>query len=141
VRVLRDQTGAKYGGIRKALVIRQANYGGLRYEIVARDATLSLKEFGLRVITVRKKGKTGRTYRTVSAAPWGVRRRFNGAWPGPGGHAYKRTSAERLPIKKLWGPSIPKEMVKGASEAAFYAVVRAALPERLAHELYRVLPG
>jgi hypothetical protein len=76
----------------------------------------------------------------VSAALWNVRRRFDGAFPGPGGHAFKRTTAKRFPIEKLWGPSIPKEMVKGATQAAFYQVVQASLPERLAHELCRVLP-
>jgi hypothetical protein len=54
VRVLRDQTGAKYGGaVRKALTTKRANYGALKYEIIAKGGHISLKEFAMRPVTIR----------------------------------------------------------------------------------------
>jgi hypothetical protein len=46
----------------------------------------------------------------------------------------------RLPIRKLWGPSLPIELVRSASPAAFEKSAAADLPQRLAHELGRLIP-
>jgi hypothetical protein len=68
----------------------------------------------------------------VSAAPWGKRRVFLHSFFGPGGHVFVRAhpnTGERrgprpvhsqLPIRKLWGPAIPKEMIKDEAEQVFY---------------------
>jgi hypothetical protein len=63
-----------------------------------------------------------RAARGITARPWGILRKYPHAFFGPGGHVYERTSRARLPIKKLWGPAIPKEMVKDEAEATFYRV-------------------
>lgn len=114
----------KYGGMRT----EPSSPGNLTYSIVARGGWLPLKHFGAR-----------RTKKGVSAAPWGTRRVFPSTFFGPGGHVYHRIGKPRLPIEKLWGPAIPNEMVKGASEQAFYDAVQTVLPARLDHELGRVL--
>lgn len=133
-RALAKQTGAKYGAIGKALRVERANYGSLAYVIHASGGAMSLKEFG-----------PNQTARGVSAAPWNKRRVFPHTF-GPriaklGGHVYVRTSPKRFPIKKLWGPIIPNEMVKDQSAAAFYATVQAELPARLEHEIGAILSG
>ena len=143
VRALATQTGAKYGVIRKALHITRANYRNLSYIIHGTGRHMSLKEFGMKTRVVRlgsRKTRRVQRYRAVSAAPWNKRRDFPGVFMGPGGHAYKRTSDKRLPIEKLWGPSIPREMVRDATREAFFATVQSSLPDRLQHELYRILP-
>ena len=82
--------------------------------MVARDATLSLKEFSPR-----------QTKAGVSAAPWGKRRVFPHSFIGKNGHVFVRGKVDgkrvgRLPIYKLFGPNIPKEMVKDEAEKTFY---------------------
>jgi hypothetical protein len=47
----------------------------------------------------------------------------------------------RLPILKLWGPAIPREMVKGQSKEAFENTVRAELPARIEHEINAIVTG
>ena len=76
---------------------------------------MSLKEFGAR-----------QTAKGVSAAPWGKRRVFPHAFIAPtlGGHVFIREGRSRLPIRKLWGPAIPREMVKDQSKEAFERTVR-----------------
>jgi hypothetical protein len=114
IRATAKQAGVKYGRVRGVVSSRQVmgRAGAGQYEIVARDATLSLKEFGA------SKGSRG-----ITARPWGIMRRFPHAFFGPGGHVYERTSRLRFPIKMLWGPSIPKEMVKDQAEETFHRMV------------------
>lgn len=111
-RVVAKQAGVKYGKAKGVIVSRQAmGSGNGEYQIIARDVTLSLKEFAPK-----------QTAKGVAAKPWAVRRVFPHTFFGPGGHVYVRQGADRLPIKKLWGPNIPKEMVKDQAEATFYRV-------------------
>jgi len=91
--------------------------GSGQYEIIARDVTLSLKDFAPR-----------QTAKGVSAAPWGKRRVFPHTFIGPNEHVFVRLGRARLPVKKLFGPSIPKEMVKDEAEQTFYRVCSSLLP-------------
>lgn len=69
-----------------------------------------------------------------------------GRWPkrkgGPyGGQGfYRRTGRNRFPLtavrSDVW---IPTEMISGPSAKSFYDAVQANLPDRLAHELLRIL--
>ena len=52
---------------------------------------------------------------------------------------FKRTGAGRATKGVKSGLFIPTEMVSGSSEAAFYLTVESDLPDRLAHELFRIL--
>jgi hypothetical protein len=140
-RELSAQTGlsqkdvVKYGAYR---VVR-ANYGSLAYRIVSTGSEVPLRAF--RAV----QGPKG-----VRASPWGERQLFEsafiyaGRWnsgkPVGGGHVYKRIGAESLPIEKLYGPSVPKEMVKGATLAAWQSVA-AELPARVAHEVTQLTNG
>jgi hypothetical protein len=138
VRVLARQTGAKYGAVRRAVVTKRANYGRLVYRLVAFGGYLSLKEFGARQ---RRDG--------VSAAPWGRRTVFRHAFVSSamGGHVFVREilpsgqRAGRLPLRQLWGPAIPREMLKGDTAEAFAATVGAELQPRVEHELLALLKG
>lgn len=131
-RALVAQTGAKYGAISKALMRRGASAGNPVYRIVARAAAMSLKEFG-----------PVRTASGVSAAPWNKRRVFPSSFivAKLGGHVFVRTSRRRFPIKKLWGPVIPNEMLRDMSRQAFEATVEQELPARLQHEIGAILSG
>ena len=104
VRALVKQTGAKSYAVRRAMHTKPASIGTLIFLIVSSGGYMSLKEFGAR-----------QTDKGVSAAPWDKRRVFPHTFivASLGGHVFERKGSSRLPIRKLWGPSIPKEMVQG----------------------------
>lgn len=151
IRALTKQTGLKRKVIVKALKVTRAATGGSAgagaatsvYVIRSRGGNVSLKYFGAR-----------ETRRGVSAAPWGQRQVFTGTFirgghfpnrvaiPKLGGQVYERTGPGRMPIRKAKsGLYIPAEMVRGATAAAFQSIARTDLPDRLVHELLRVMLG
>jgi hypothetical protein len=132
VRALVKQTGAKYGVIRRALTTRLASPGGLIYRIIGKGGFMSLREFAAR-----------QTAKGVSAAPWGKRRVFPHTFIAQslGGHVFERRGKARLPIRKLWGPAVPRELVKDQSKIAFETTVTAELSRRIEHEVSAILRG
>lgn len=114
----------QYGKMRT----ERANYGRLEYAIIAAGGPIPLKYF-----------RPNQTARGVSAAPWGNRKVYKSAFMGGsmGGHVFWRKGKERLPIERIAGPNVPKELVKDQSAAAFIATA-AEFPPRVAHEI-RVL--
>lgn len=130
VKVLSKQVGTTQKAIRK-VVIKSPPVPGRRiaYKIMAASPALSLKEFN-------PKAASG----GVVAGPWGNRRVFPRAFISDvkGGHVYARKGVQRLPIRKLWGPSIAKELLKDQALAEFEKAV-AELPARLRHELEAIL--
>lgn len=125
--------------VASALKVTQAgvNLGGdLSFTVTARDGHLPLKAFK------PKQGAAG-----TSATVWGRRKLHGGAFMGPrpgliarglGGHVMKRTGPNRLPIEKLWGPAVPKEIVKDAAREAFEAAP-AKVVARMERELKKVI--
>ncbi|CUT12523.1 hypothetical protein BF49_3603 [Bradyrhizobium sp.] len=131
---------------------------GLKRRTLVR-AVKSTKAFGAGAYVIRSKGGNIRvkffaareTRKGVSAAPWNSRRIYpgtfmkGGRFPNRvalklGGAVLKRVGKSRHPLETIRsGLFIPEEMVKGQSEAAFFAVIDRDLPGRIAHELYRVL--
>ena len=75
----------------------------------------------------------------VSAAPWGKRRIYNGTFirKMPSGHrgVFKRTGKKRLPIKELWGPSIPKAFLHQDIQQGLKRVINDKWPGNFAHEI------
>ena len=83
------------------------------------------------------------------AKVWGKMQRFPGAFMGPrpgviapslGGHVFHRTGKSRKPIEKLYGPSIPKEMVIDQTARTFETTSVREISKRLDHELKRMMP-
>lgn len=129
-RVLAKEMGLKQSDLaRRGLTKKRANDASLMYQIVGRGGHIPLKDFASR------QGAKG-----VSAAPWGVRRMFKATFivASIGGNVFKRLGKKRLPIEKLWGPAIPREMVREVTANAFQTTVAASLPARVEHEV-RVL--
>lgn len=143
IKALVPQTGLKPKVIRKALRSKRASaVAGGTYVIESKGGDIRLKYFNAR-----------ETRKGVSAAPWGQRQVFAGTFIkgghfpnrvalAMGGHAFKRSGAARKPIVAARsGLFIPEEMISGASAGAFYATANRVLPERMAHELLRILGG
>lgn len=141
-RALVKQTGLSYGVMRRAVKIKPGD--GLGFTLETKGGNVSLKYF-----------KARETKAGVSAAPWNRRAVYAGTFIKSGwkwssrravaklnGHVFKRAGEGRLPIaKQKSGLFIPKEMLQGASVAAFKTVLAADLLPRLSHELGRLLSG
>lgn len=52
-----------------------------------------------------------------------------------GGHVFAREGTGRLPIKKLFGPSLPSTFVQAEVRRAWTATAQEAMPKRLAEEM------
>ncbi|WP_051202688.1 hypothetical protein [Sediminimonas qiaohouensis] len=146
-RTLAKQMGLTQKRLRQlgALQTRRANYHALEYTITGSGKELSLKEFGA------KQFKFG-----VRARPWGQTRRYPGAFifagnwrsgqPVAYGHVFKRRggfsekSGRNNAIEKMWGPSVPKELVRDASVKAFETTAKDLGP-RIRHEMSRLTDG
>ena len=130
-RSLVKQTGLKYGKVREVLHTYRAG-SSLTYLIKALGGYVSLKEFAAR-----------QTQRGVSAAPWGKRRVFPHTFivASLGEHVFERKTDARYPIRKLWGPAIPAEMVKDQTKEAFETTVETELPARIDYEIGAILSG
>jgi len=139
VRTLTKQTGLKRPVIVRAVQKRPA---GMTYALKSRGGNVALKYFGAR-----------ETRAGVSAAPWNARHVFTGTFIKGGlfprrvgldlgGQVFARAGAGRVPIvKRKSGLFIPKEMITGATKAAFLSTVARVLPVRLQHEIAAILAG
>lgn len=131
-RALMSQTGLRSADIGKELKRYSASLGRPEASIKSDGPYHRLSEFAAR-----------QTTGGVSAAPWGERRVFPHTFfvPAYGGGVFRRQGKSRFPVEQLWGPAIPKEMVKDASLDAFDRVVAVDLPARMAHEWRRLMGG
>ena len=131
-RALAKQTGVKYGAVKKALYIRRATYGRATYIIGTRGGYIPLKEFDAR-----------QTRDGVAATVWGKRRVFPHSFiiPSFGGNVFVRMGKDRKPIRRMWGPALPNELVKAETAAMFQNTVAAELPARVVHEVSAILDG
>jgi len=117
-------TGLPYGYVTRVARPIRASAALPEFAIKASDAATSLKRFGPRL-----------TRKGVSAAPWAKRRVFSGSFVAGklGGHVFARAGVGRMPIKKLFGPVVPNEMISGepasAWEGAAYQLSDAVLRE------------
>lgn len=85
----------------------------------------------------------------VKATLWGERRSFKGMfiWAGHyksgkavgSGHVFQRTTSKSRPIELQSGPSISEELIRAESLRQWETTVQTMLPQRIRHELGRML--
>lgn len=145
-RTLAQQTGLRYGVIRKAIKVERASYQSLDYVMTTHGGDISLKYF-----------KARETRAGVTASPFGKRQLFAGTFmkggrfpnrvtaKGLNGHVYepdRSVSKWGRPVSLVnSGVIIPAEMVKGETLSAFTDVVDRELPGRVMHEIDFLVPG
>ena len=119
-RALRQQTGAKAALINRETRVIRSSFSNLTYTIEARGEHLGLSHFSPRQFGYG-----------VRAKPWGRWQRFDGAFlvGSLSNNAFVREGRARLPIRKMFGPAIPKEMLKDATRDAFEAAQPNVLAE------------
>lgn len=127
-RALREQMGVKTARVVTRSTRSYVTGGGLVYVIEGRGKGLPIEEFkGLRV-----------TSKGVRAAPWNVMRLFKRSFANGGYRA--RLGAERFPVRRLYGPSPAKEIVKDRSVEVFEETAPRELEAQLSRRLARLLP-
>lgn len=131
-RAVAAQSGLGYGSVTKEIRQFSASPGRPEAELKASGGYHRLSEFAAR-----------QTGKGVSAAPWGARRIFPHTFfiAKYSGGVFRRQGSARFPVKQLWGPAIPKEMVKDRSLRVWEATLSAELPARMAHEWGRIMAG
>jgi hypothetical protein len=128
------ETGAKYGRVMKAIKSDRAHPNRLTYKIVATDKAMKLSDFA-RTLRPGKKNP--------SAAPWNKSRSFKGTFvirfKSGATEIVKRIGKHNKggKIKTLWGPIIPKEMIRpgNPSTARIMEAIPTGLAPVLMHEL------
>jgi hypothetical protein len=146
LRTLSREVGVPPDTVRKRGAIRgiKAWSGNLEYLIRSDGGFMYLKDFGP---IQRKHG--------VRARPWGKSRLFEGAFINNGLHGLvmhktgirKKTKAGnyagqmRDVIENMFGPAIPKEMVKTAVQTVFFGEVERRLPIYVRRNLMAATKG
>ena len=119
--------------------VRPGSGDDLEGRVIATGRPIALREFRARQFSWG-----------VRARVWAETRRFEGMFIFAGtfrsgrevasGHVFQRVTSASLPIQKQFGPAVPTEMVRNESARAFENTVYSMLPERVRHELSRLLP-
>lgn len=130
-RALRKQTGAKAALINRETRTIRSTFANLTYTIEARGDYLGLSYFSPRQFGYG-----------VRAKPWGRWQRFESAFlvGSLGNNVFVREGKARLPIRKMFGPAIPKEMVQDATREAFEAAQPNVL-EEATRQIRRMIDG
>lgn len=117
--------------VRKALAIKSANPNRLVATLSVTGRPIPLKEY--------KASQTKRGV-TVKVSPGKrklVEHRGNRAFliAKIGGHVFAREGKPRLPVKKLFGPSLPATFLNDEVRRAWTTTAQEALPKRLIEEI------
>jgi hypothetical protein len=129
--IRKERPGLKAGTIREQLKIERAKRRLPEASVVASGRPIPLRDYGAR------KTKAGVT---VQVGPGGRKRvAHNGnrafVVDRIGGHVFAREGRKRLPIKKLYGPSIPSTFLKEPIVQAMREEAGRTMPKRLREEL------
>lgn len=141
IRAVAKQTSIPTAIVRRAVKKSLAAHKGdgpLQGVIYATGRPLSLKHFGA------KQFSWG-----VRAKVWGQFDRwegsfiYGGTWksgkPAFEGHVMTRVGTDSFPVKRENGPAVPEGLIAGEAATAFANTVAEMLPNRVMHELSRLL--
>ena len=130
-RSLRQQTGAKQDLINRQTKSFRSSFSSLTYTIQAQGDHVGLSHFNPRQFSYG-----------VRAKPWGRSQRFEKAFLITSLHdnVFVREGKSRFPIRKMFGPSIPKEIMRDATRDGFEAAQPNVLAEAR-RQLQRMIEG
>lgn len=128
-RTLRQQTDIPAFMITASMAFRSSSQRNLRTIISGVGKELPLRLF-----------KPSQFSYGVRAKVWGRHQTYRSAFivAKYGGNVFHRTSRKRFPIQKMFGPSIPKEMVQDQTLETFQQSGNSVM-DRAMHELSRIL--
>lgn len=116
--------------VRDALAIKKATKDNLVSSLVVTGKPIPLKDYQA------SQTKRGVTAKVSPGKRKLVSHRGNRAFivDKIGGHVFAREGKPRLPIKKLFGPSLPATFLQQQVKQAWTAAANDALPKRMAEE-------
>lgn len=128
-RTLRQQTDIPTSMITASMAFRSSSQRNLRTIISGHGKELPLRLF-----------KPSQFSYGVRAKVWGRHQTYRSAFivAKYEGNVFHRTSRKRFPIQKMFGPSIPKEMVQDQTLETFEQSGNSIM-DRAMHELSRIL--
>lgn len=140
VREVRDHYNVKAGDIRKSMKISRAKAGRPVAVLSSTGSALPTMAFQVRPGTVNGKRRTPIRVSIKKGESTLMERSFIARVNGRIG-VYERIGKKRMPIRQLYGPSIPQmvgneRIVESVAESA-----REMLDSRLDHEINRILDG
>ena len=111
-RALSQQSSIPRGAVNASMRFRTASRAALSTETAGSGRSLPLSFFGAKQFAYG-----------VRAKIWGKAQTFRSAFVVKryGGGVFKRTGKARFPIEQLWGPSVPKEMLRDQAYEAWQA--------------------
>lgn len=109
-RAIAKQTSIKVGDVARSMSFKPSRPNALETRVIGKGRHFPLSYFGAKQFSYG-----------VRAKVWGAAQTYPHAFivKRYGGGAYKRLSAKRFPIKQLWGPAIPVELVKDETLATW----------------------
>jgi hypothetical protein len=117
--------------VKDAMAIRKANAQSLVSSIVVTGKPIPLRDYKAR------QTKKGVTVLVTPGKRTLVQHHGNKAFTigKLGGHVFARQGKARLPVKKLYGPSLPSTFLQQEERAAWTAKAQEVMPKRLAEEM------
>ena len=117
--------------VRDAMAIRRANAQRLTSSIVVTGRPIPLRDYKA------NQTKRGVTVLVTPGKRTLVQHRGNRAFviDKLSGHVFAREGKGRLPVKKLYCPSLPSTFLQQEVRAAWTSTARDAMPKRLAEEM------
>lgn len=127
-----ESSGLSAGGFRKSIELHRSNLRTLMATLTASGRPLPLIHFGAR-----------QTKKGVTAKAWNKRKRYPGTFiakmPNGKKGVFKRASRKRLPVKQLFGPSIPKAFIEQRTQKSLRRSIDVNWPKNFNHEIkYRL---
>lgn len=115
-------------------MVRRSGPNSLFVVWKAKGGPIPLKSYGA------KGGRPlGKNIPVTAEVTRGKRKTVDGGFIGPNNHVFKRKGRGRMPIKKLYGPSLPSGFVKDKVTASLVKLTNRLLPRRVESEMVREL--
>ena len=130
-RAIRQRRALPAKTVREAIKIRRATTQRLESALVVTGRPIALRDYQAR------QTKNGVTVAVTPGKRKTVTHSGNKAFivKKIGGHVFARESRSKLPIKKLFGPSLPSTFVQEEVKKAWTATAVEAMPKRIAEEI------
>lgn len=131
-RAVARAAGFKVSAAKKGFWLSRATPRNLEADVIARGKAQPLMAFGAR-----------QTKKGVTAKAWGKRKSYAGSFIATmrSGHkgVFTRKGKARLPVKELWGPSVPGTFAQEAVYAQADEMAHAALQTNIGRQIDRAL--
>jgi len=140
-RKARETYDVKYGAVLKTLKILRANRNSLRADLISAGTVIPLIKFKVSPRTIgKRRPRKGLRVSVKRSDNKYLKHAFLGLWQGQM-EVLEREGESRLPIKRLFGPSVPSMLGEETVSSVTKAAMAQEFEKRLLHETDRILAG